>query len=761
MPKNPFSDFLSYEEQPNRNNYDLSFTNNGTYNFGAIYPVMCAEMLPGESIRVRPSVGARFFPMVFPVQTRMRCFMHAFYVRKRNLWKDYVNFISGVSDLREPIYIPKDSDTFRTRSLEDYMNVPTVSHAVENSSSSVGPSSFPAVRVNGSTVGGCTLDGPTFYTSDVYYTKGTSFLECGANLGMKKASFSVFTLGVSTPHSPILPIDYPDSNSESFDISLGLLGYIEFNMSDAAVANTFIEYGDNIKLLIGSFEEKDYNGTESMYLNQGSILNITNMVATGSRVHIDFSIPVTSSFNKFYHYISGSYGKENALSLSIRVVDTFAASSTPLDNIISDVLSFVQFKYTVPRSVEIRDLPTFPYATSDSLSDTRPAVNVLPFRAYESIYNAFYRDIRNNPLIGLNGQPEYNKYILYDGDSNPDEVYKLRYRNWEQDFLTTASQTPQQGLAPLVGITSTGKMSFVATEDGETYTVNGKLSDDGNSLIGVDFSSNVPNSVARSLVDFASSGISINDFRNVNALQRWLETNLRVGLRYRGLIKGHYGVTPSYSELDMPEFIGGFTSDIDVNPVTQTSPLGSGSEDTPLGWQAGQGSTFRQSEHSFEYYADEAGYFMVLMSFAPVPVYTQLMPKMFLKRDVLDYYYPAFGHIGLQPITYAEVMPVETSLTNDKKVTDTFGYQRAWYDYLARVDEAHGLLRTELRNFIVNRTFASPPVLGADFLEVRPDQLSDIFAVTDTENSDKIIGQVYFDITAKRIIPMVGIPRLE
>ena len=103
-------------------------------------------------------------------------------------------------------------------------------------------------------------------------------------------------------------------------------------------------------------------------------------------------------------------------------------------------------------------------------------LSALPFRAYESIYNAFYRDIRNNPYL-LNGKPEYNKYIpSVEGGADTNE-YVLRFRNWEPDFLTTAVQSPQQGIAPLVGVSSTGTMKF-ADESGRVYSAGRKGGDD-------------------------------------------------------------------------------------------------------------------------------------------------------------------------------------------------------------------------------------------------------------------------------------------
>ena len=58
----------------------------------------------------------------------------------------------------------------------------------------------------------------------------------------------------------------------------------------------------------------------------------------------------------------------------------------------------------------------------------------------------------------------------------------------------------------------------------------------------------------------------------------------------------------------------------------------------------------------------------------------------------MDYYFPEFAHIGYQPITYKEVCPLQQFLTDKTKLGNVFGYQRAWYDMIANVDEIHGNL---------------------------------------------------------------------
>lgn len=343
-------------------------------------------------------------------------------------------------------------------------------------------------------------------------------------------------------------------------------------------------------------------------------------------------------------------------------------------------------------------------------------------------------------------------------DSTP---YILRRRNWESDFLTTAVQSPQQGAAPLVGISSTGKMTF-QDEQGKQYQAQAEFAEDGETITGFKvLSDDMPQANMRSLIDMSTTGISIADLRQVNSLQRWLEANMRKGLRYRDQMKAHYGIDISYRELDMPEFIGGCSEDVRVNMVTQTTPVGSPDdpESTPLGSYAGQASCVGTSNHDVDQYCDEHGYIIGIFSVTPVPNYSQLLPKHFLKRNIMDYFFPEFGNLGFVPIKYDEVCPVQAHAAGDK-LDSTFGYQRAWYDYLASVDEVHGEFRKSMRDYLMNRTFDVKPELSESFLLVDPEQLNEVFAVT-SKNDDKIMGQIYFDCKVKRPIPLFGIPRLE
>ena len=120
------------------------------------------------------------------------------------------------------------------------------------------------------------------------------------------------------------------------------------------------------------------------------------------------------------------------------------------------------------------------------------------------------------------------------------------------------------------------------------------------------------------------------------------------------------------------------------------------------------------------HYCDEHGFIMGILSVVPVPNYSQLLSKYLLKSDPFDYFFPEFGKISMQPITYTEVCPVQT-YKSGQSLTSTFGYQRPWYDYLASVDEVHGCMRSSLRDYLMNRIFDVRPELSKSFITITPE----------------------------------------
>lgn len=738
-----------------RNVFDGSFQNNLTMDIGGLYPVFCKEVIPGDSFKITPTFGLRFMPLVFPIQTRLQANLHFFYVRNRNLWKDWARYITNTDgalsnpDASTPIppYIggldlSRYNKMFTTGSLGDYLGLPTTIAGKYGGDVALhfygSDRSVPQYSDND--------DPESMWQGPTLLADKTALLDA-LNVQITKAGVDGcyyeqlrgrLDLSAPAPQNCLWTIRYDSPDKYDVVASLSSSEYIEVVVS--FVSSYFKDKLTYTQVLDSLFiSPLDSEGrVHEAYLLKDVVDGYKQLDGT----HVRFRIykregKITSAFGfVFYAPLNWKmYGHEEM---------KFFPSQ--------EFVFVVQVdSVTMHLNTETFDVRDVPFETSPYRSQIK--VSALPFRAYESIYNSFYRDVRNNPYI-KDGKPEYNKYIPSDDGGEDSNTYELRYRNWEPDFLTTAVQSPQQGIAPLVGVSSTGTMKF-ADEDGNVYTAQAQFAADGETITG--FSVNSPDMPAgnlRALVDIASSGISINDFRNVNALQRYLETNMRKGLRYKDWIKGHYDVDTSYAELDMPEFLGGVSKPVMVNQVTSTASTSTDS----LGDYAGQASCMGTG-NTISRFFDEHGFVIGILSISPVPNYSQLLPKFWLKNNPLDYYTPEFGHIGYQPITYSEVCPLQSVQAGDK-LTDVFGYQRAWYDYIANVDEVHGEFRTTLQDFLINRYFDIRPELSEKFLLISPKDTNRPFVVRDG-NNQPILGQIYFDLKMKRPIPQLGIPRLE
>lgn len=788
--QNPFTALKDYVQKPNRNTFDLSFANSGTYKFGKLYPVFCKEVVPGDSFKIDTTFGLRFMPLVFPIQTRMNANIHYFYVRNRNLWKDWPDFIGRTKQGLVPPYLSQDviKRLATTGGLGDYLGLPTTISGdygrdfVYNSSSILMPKTSGGFANYFMNNDGSSMEALLDYSYNDFLNAPDDNLD-----GYYGCITPAFAKSAFIPAKRKYgDVEY-NSYFLDFTYHMPYADYLNYRDNNIAIHfNPFFFVGDVVTYIgpevsVGSFSSSGFRVFPSMIDDESS------MSRFGTYVHdieindysVNFKvtcrlydISVPSSVSGIMVYWNNPNDGASSL-LDVLNDSTGSLRIGILDS--TDIYTFskgtVRFGYPNYRGISLISLSGEFDLTRDvsELPDeynvyTSQHISALPFRAYESIYNAFYRNQFNDPFT-INGIKEFNKFIPNSDGGEDTTLYELHSRNWETDFLTSAKQSPIDGdITPLVGVSGTGKFTFQNT-DGSTYTVTPILGDDGKTLTGIDSIEGTPdnNSGVRRLMDMASVGISINDFRNVNALQRWLETNLRRGYRYKDQLLSHFGVDAKFDVLDMPEFIGGVSQPVNVNQVNQTvdatnSASGLGDFSKVLGSFAGQASVVGQSRHSVSKYCDEHGFIIGILSITPVPVYTQLLPKFFVKDNVLDYYFPEFGHIGNQPISYKEVCPIQSFAAGDA-ITDVFGYQRAWYDYLSSVDEAHGDFRLSLDGFLINRVFDVRPELGKDFVEVDADDISDPFSVTD--DVDKILGQIYFDVTAQRPIPKFGIPRLE
>lgn len=732
---NIFSKKDAYIDRVNRSTFDLSFVNNLTMKFGAITPVCLLPASFGDSFQINARFNLQLLPTVFPIQTQLYVRLHFVYVRTRTLWKDWMSFFGGDESVTPPyMLVSGDNSTgtsyfnmsdLQTGTLADYLGVPTTITGVFGKEERFEPTFCSEPKISGNVM------------SVVSVT----------NLTTRQQAFSYFTDKVNSAATAVLSCTYSsseDNDKKVFGYRVGALPA----SSDGKKGTVYVRGLGSVLSGMTQWERPIVLGVRQ----DGTLLKVFDCNVSQDRQSIYFDLDRTGGdrdvkiiYLAFSPIAYSSYSRAVTLqtvpgSASTRIV----MGSTPIG-----FASFASVEWANPVK---ENCPFY----SDNWNNLPPIpLSALPFRAYEAYYNAFGRDIRNNPFI-VGGKPEYNRYVPSVDGAGDTYPYRLHYANWEPDAYTTALQSPQAGIAPLVGITSLGEATF-RDAAGTEYHAQLETADDGDTVTGFQVkSSNAPADVVRNLIGMATSGVAISDFRNVNSLQRFLEIRIRQSPRYKNLVKGLYNVNLDYDELMMPEFLGGISDTIPVYKVTQTTPT----EGNPLGSFAGQGSLQSGMRHVIRKYCPEDGYILGVMSVVPAANYSQLLSPHLTRMSLLDWHFPQFNNISYQPMLYKHLCPYQAYAVNPASVNNVFGYQRAYWDLISSFDEVHGEFRGSMRNFLINRVFDKAPELSQDFLLVNPDHVNDVFAMT-AENGDKILGSIAFDITKKTTIPRNSIPHIE
>ncbi len=371
----------------------------------------------------------------------------------------------------------------------------------------------------------------------------------------------------------------------------------------------------------------------------------------------------------------------------------------------------------------------------------QPEINALAFRAYQSIFNEYYRDETLDPLIDFTIEGE---------------VVQLRTRRWEKDYFTSALPWTQRGTEIGVPITFDAGIGSGAggTKAWDVVAAPPELSDTGTPNLDVDTSGNVVGADSgagrkiTALDNTDSLNLTINDLRQSSRLQEWLEKNARGGYRYIEQLLSHFGVKSSDSRLQRPEYIGGGRQPVTISEVLNTSATATEEQGTMAGHGIAVG-TANSMKRRFE----EHGQLLGIMSVIPRTSYMQGIPRKFLRLDKLDYYFPEFAHLGEQVVESREVyMHTGGSQADNEAV---FGYQQRFGEYKYGYSCVHGDFRGNLDFWHMARIFTSRPVLGATF--VRADPTERIFAVL---TDDHMWCQVYNNVKARRPMPYFANPKL-
>lgn len=414
----------------------------------------------------------------------------------------------------------------------------------------------------------------------------------------------------------------------------------------------------------------------------------------------------------------------------------------------------------------LADFLGFPTMRANQTVQGSVDVQLLPFRAYQAIYNDWFRNQNVEAPINIPKTSGATVTALT-------EMLKLRKRMWEKDYFTSCLPFAQRGDAvdiPNAGIRfdASGKTVLKDTDGSSflpgTSSANQTLHASGDSNDVVIDTKDASGAVIKPVNIDNSSNLkvnmgTINDLRLATHLQKWLEVNARVGGRYIEQILGHFGIHSSDARLQRCEYLGGWSSPIIVSDVEQTSAYAGTSQgavaSTPQGNLAGKGTAYGNSNY-VKCFCEEHGFIFGILSILPRTSYQDGLPKMFQRNYKEDYYFPEFAHLGEQEVNKAEVY--FNIADSNAQSFDRFGFQERFCEYKYLPSTVHGEFKSNLQFWHLGRDFTSAgqPALNKTFVESNP--RNNIFAVL--QGANHFYVNLINHVHALRPMPRQAIPSL-
>lgn len=444
--------------------------------------------------------------------------------------------------------------------------------------------------------------------------------------------------------------------------------------------------------------------------------------------------------------------------------------------------------------------------TGVALDPANTPINALPFRAYNLIYNEWFRD--ENLIDSIS--------VLTTDGPDPVTNYTLRKRAKRHDYFTSALPWPQKGPSVEVGLTGnapvrgfgegnnwiygsgnlptgfTGGIGsqyngldesttlyvwgnnemFTYDNNGNTMLYNGNGSY-GNKPIGMqdssaesnihpatgifgkEFSFNGPLTPSNPDSVYADlsgvSAITINDLRQAFQIQKFYEKWARGGSRYTETLRVMFNVISPDARLQRPEYLGGTHSRVNVVPTAQTSSTDAVSPQSNLSAFGVLGD----SAHGFNKSFVEHGYVIGLVCLRADITYQQGLNRMWSRRQLFDFYWPTLAHLGEQVVYNKEIYAQGTADDNG-----VFGYQERYAEYRYKPSMITGKLRSTdaqtLDVWHLAQKFDTLPKLNKDFIEENP-PINRVIAV---QNEPQFFADFWFDLKTSRPMPVYSVPGL-
>lgn len=409
------------------------------------------------------------------------------------------------------------------------------------------------------------------------------------------------------------------------------------------------------------------------------------------------------------------------------------------------------------------------------------ALSPFPLMAYQKVYADFNRYTqweRTNPstfnMNYITGNGDLNLNLMVSGFTDTFNFLDLRYSNWQKDLFHGVLPVAQYGEASVTPIS--GSLNVLGNGvptfdvDGSPGAVSVDSAFNGH-LVGPEDHGDLSwASPALKVSGDATFGLSILALRRAEAAQKWKEVSLASEEDYPAQIGAHWGEKPSDFLSGMCRYLGGITSNLDINTVTNTNLA-----DDNAALQRATGTLNAAGSIKF----DSAGqYGIVMCVFRALPILDYTTTGVHFGctlTDVTDFPIPEFDRIGMEsvPVCRALNPAIEASSTPPIKADAYFGYAPRYIDWKTSIDVSRGEFTNTLESFVMkfndDDLFAADSIdypdnpnveadsIKAGFFKVNPHSVDTLFAV-DADKADHLLCSTFFDVKVVRSLDTNGLP---